>query len=154
MGFDMMKKSVVCLLGFVLFSQIQAANAEDVVALCLKKEENLTCSDLNYTMTESYKNQNYYGSNDICTPCPIDSKVWSCAHRHYATVISVETTAIRGQDYLFNGCINFPSCGELGYLFTTNQVSDLGFEEYTCSACPFDGSQWACAGVKGLIKPK
>ena len=123
---------------------------DDIGSLCNNKH--LSCSDLNYNMTTAEKNSylnNFSGG--VCSPCPLTHSSWTCAQRGLSVVIE-QIDSLSPHDYEnIPVCDVFPSCYDLGYRLTAEQVGNVDTSR-SCSACPFDGTKWACAGQGGLVK--
>lgn len=49
-------------------------------------------------------------------------------------------------------CAGTKSCKDLNFTKTTAEVQALG-EGYTCTACPLDGTKWACAPLANIVDP-
>ena len=123
--------------------------------LCEIPDKTLDCSMLHYTYSSAQKDAALKNPAMVCTQCPTDADYWSCATRatdasQYIPLTSFDITPKTGG---VSGCVALPTCEDLGYVFSSVKVSGVP-ASYSCSACPFDGSKWACAGSGGLVKPQ
>lgn len=123
--------------------------------LCEIPDKKLDCSMLHYTYSSAQKDAALKNPAMVCTQCPTDADYWSCATRatdasQYIPLTSFDITPKTGG---VSGCVALPTCENLGYVFSSVKVSGVP-ASYSCSACPFDGSKWACAGSGGLVKPR
>jgi len=136
-------------LSFFLAGSFVTATKADMKTLCENK--NISCSDLNYTKTISEKNALLEDPTAVCSECPLSHLYWACANR--GVIVPEEklddTTSYRNETP--PTCVVFPSCADLGYRLTVAQVKKISYTR-SCSACPFDGSKWACVGSSGLLK--
>lgn len=153
----MLKKTIIFIINLVLFSQINVSKAEDIASLCLKKDNDLKCNDdLNYTLSQEAKNSFIsQHTNAVCSACPLDYEVWSCTVKEKTgdfIPIEIYDLDIKTNDERLKGCIKFPSCYDLGYAFSSAEVEKIS-KDFSCSACPYDGSKWACAKGNDLYKP-
>lgn len=149
----MIKKLVLYTLSFMLCYQINLSQAEiDISGLCLKKE--LTCNDLNYILNTNTKNEFVRNNqNAVCSVCRLDFDSWACTTKESETLVNPLLYPLEPKNIeKLPACVKFPSCEELGFAFTSEEVHHIS-KKYSCSACPFDGNRWACAGQNGLIKP-
>lgn len=136
-----------------MFAAINVSSAESIENLCLKKNSELRCQDLNYALTEQEKNA-FLTNNakSVCSKCPLNSNYYTCAIKQKAS--AKRSTIVPKKSDAISGCVEFPSCYDLGYRFQKDASNIIKITtSYHCSACPFDGNWWACANKYGLLEP-
>ncbi len=129
----------------ILFALAKEALAMDVVTGCQKKDSELTCADLGYN--------DELNSGLHCTRCPLLTEdKYSCVAQGSAVDIR---DIIPGDVSVINRtpkvCEELPTCSTMGYKIRKEDMKKIP-TTYSCSACPFDGNFWACAGTGKLIR--
>lgn len=122
--------------------------------LCQKKDIELTCQMINYNLSYSQRNSALKNPNAVCTACPLDNSYWSCAVRQTSSSTSYTKASVDVPDNP-ETCTNFKTfnCSSMGYYLSTNEVGRIP-RSFSCSACPLDGTRWACASTRsiGLVR--
>ena len=142
---------IICFSVLLLSANIVDAVAADVATLCAKTDKQLTCADLNYTLNTEQKNSYYKNySGAVCSECPLSRLYFSCARRS-TSAVTERLDTVEALDVTIPTCGAYPSCSDMGYRISSTDVIKIRSTR-SCSACPFDGTKWACVGPSGLLK--
>ncbi|MBR3502075.1 MAG: hypothetical protein IKO06_04125 [Alphaproteobacteria bacterium] len=138
---------------------IRDSYADEVGNPCDKDEDYYSCAVLNYTFSTANKEAFLADAENhphgVCSECPVDATYYSCTDRAKTEDPSKIQTANKPSQTHTPTCANITgiNCAALGYYFAENDVYNVP-ATYSCSACPLDGTKWACANTSGLVKPK